>query len=81
MLCPPASPATLSPVVFNSVPLGGQVEVSVAFYQQVSGSSAILLGKGTTGRFPNDANGVVPAITLEEVRYPINSSTVYEHKQ
>jgi len=78
---PKPIPATLSPVVFNSVPLGGQVEVSVAFYQAGAGGSELLLGKGTTGRFPNDANGVVPAITLEEVRYPIDSSTVYEHKQ
>ena len=27
-------PATVPPVVFNAVPLGGQVNVSVAFYQR-----------------------------------------------
>ena len=77
---PQQVPATLPPVVFSSVPLGGQVNVSVAFYQQGTGTSGILLGKGTTGLVDNDVNAN-PTITIQEVRYPINSSTVYEHRQ
>jgi len=74
-------PATLPPVVFGSVPLGGKVNVSVAFYQQATGSSGrLLLGKGTTGRVDNDASAN-PTLTLAEVRYPIDSSTTYEHRQ
>ena len=77
---PQQVPATLPPVVFSSVPLGGQVNVSVAFYQQGTGTSGILLGKGTTGLVDNDVNAN-PTITIQEVSYPINSSTVYEHRQ
>jgi hypothetical protein len=74
-------PATVPPVVFNSVPLGGQVNVSVAFYQEATGSTpGVLLGKGTTGLIPNDTTAN-PSITIEEVKYPINASTVYEHRQ
>jgi hypothetical protein len=74
-------PATLPPVVFNSVPLGGQVNVSVAFYQEATGTTpGVLLGKGTTGLIANDGTGN-PSITIEEVKYPINASTVYEHRQ
>jgi len=74
-------PATIPPAVFNSVPLGGKVNVSVAFYQEATGNSpGVLLGKGTTGLIDNDT-GAKPTITLEEVKYPINSSTVYQHRQ
>ena len=68
-------------MVFDSVPLGGQVNVSVAFYQEATGTTpAVLLGKGTTGLIANDGTGN-PSITIEEVKYPINASTVYEHRQ
>ena len=77
---PQPVPATLPPVVFSSVPLGGRVDVSVAFYQTGAGTSAILLGKGTTGLIANDASAN-PTITIEELKYPIDSTTVYKHKQ
>jgi hypothetical protein len=56
---PLASPvATLPPVDFKAVPLGGEVNVSVAFYQAAPGmTEGVLLGKGTTGLI---ANGTAP---------------------
>jgi hypothetical protein len=74
-------PATIPPVVFKAVPLGGKVNVSVAFYQEATPSTpGVLLGKGTTGLIANDTTAN-PSITIEEVKYPINASTVYEHRQ
>ena len=64
-------------VLFDTVPLGGMVDVSVAFYEAATGA---LLGKGTTGRIAN-AENASPTLTIQELRYPIGSSTVYEHKQ
>jgi hypothetical protein len=46
----------------------------------VAGTPGILLGKGTTGLIANDTNAN-PTITIEEVKYPIDSTTIYEHKQ
>jgi len=77
---PPGLP-TLPPVLFPSVPLGGMVDVSVAFYQAGTPSSArVLLGKGSTGRIVNDKNAS-PTITIEELSFPVDSSTQYEHQQ
>ena len=74
-------PQTLPPVVFSSVPLGGMVNVSVAFYQAATGTSQrILLARGTSGLVENII-GANPSLTIEEVRYPIDASTVYEHRQ
>lgn len=75
-------PSTLPPVVFSGVPLGGNVNVSVAFVQKaiVPGQPDILLGKGTTGLIPNTAT-TVPTFAIEELKFPISSNTVYQHRQ
>jgi len=74
-------PQTLPPVVFSSVPLGGMVNVSVAFYQAATGTSQrILLARGASALVENVV-GASPSVTIEEVRYPINASTLYEHRQ
>jgi hypothetical protein len=77
-------PATLSPVVFPGVPLGGNVNVSVAFFQVPTDPSqpagGVLLGKGTTGLIPNTL-GATPTITIEELQFPITTNTTYVHKQ
>ena len=75
-------PSTLPPVVFSNVPLGGNVNVSVAFVQKatVPGQLDVLLGKGTTGPIANDSNAA-PSIEIEEVSFPISSDTVYQHRQ
>ena len=80
-LSPPV-PSTLPPVVFSNAPLGGNVNVSVAFVQKatVPGQPDILLGKGTTGPIANDANAA-PSIEIEELAFPISSNTVYQHRQ
>lgn len=82
---PSAVPATLPPVVFKGVPLGGMVNVSVAFVQQamVSGQPDVLLGRGTTGRIGNDDSTISAPISFEivEQAFPIGSNTVYRHKQ
>jgi hypothetical protein len=52
----------------------------VAFYQESAGVPGLLLGKGTTGLVANVVNAN-PTITLQEVRYPIDASTIYEHRQ
>ena len=77
--------ASLPPVVFTEVPLGGKVNLSVAFVQKAStpGQEDILLGKGSTGLIPNidyDSNNT-PSITLQEIKYPISSKTVYQHNK
>ncbi len=79
---PQPAPATLDPVVFQGVPLGGNVNVSVAFYQQPSEANGplLLLAKGSTGLVANNASAS-PSITIDEVKYPINGSTVYQHTQ
>lgn len=75
-------PSTLPPVVFTGVPLGGNVNVSVAFVQKaiVPGQPDILLGKGTTGLIPNTATAA-PTFAIEELKFPISSNTVYQHRQ
>ena len=66
---------TLPPVVFQAVPLGGSVTVSVAFYT-VDGT---LVGHGTTTAV-NDVSAN-PTITVSQDKLPITGSTVYMHKQ
>ncbi len=66
---------TLPPVVFQGVPLGGNVTVSVAFYT----TDGTLVGHGSvTGS--NDVSAA-PSITITEVQLPITSATIYHHKQ
>ena len=79
---PSPAPATIAPVVFTGLPLGGNVNVSVAFNQNPTTANGplVLLGKGSTGLIANNASAS-PAITIQEVTYPINASTVYQHKQ
>src|SRR5262249_19553289 len=79
---PQPAPATLPPVVFPGVPLGGNVNVSVAFYQPGTAPSQpdVLLGKGTTGLIPNTL-GATPTITIQELQFPITTNTTYVHKQ
>lgn len=76
-------PATLPPVVFPGVPLGGKVNVSVAFAQPATspGADDILLGKGTTGLVPNTATDPIPTLEITEIKFPIGSTTVYQHQQ
>ena len=79
---PATATKTLPAVVFPGVPLGGQVNVSVAFHQAGTATSVdVLLGKGSTGLVPNTAIDTVPPLTIEELKFPINASTVYRHKQ
>lgn len=75
-------PSTLPPVRFSGVPLGGNVNVSVGFVQKaiVPGQPDILLGKGTTGLIANTA-GTAPTFAIEELKFPISSNTVYQHRQ
>jgi hypothetical protein len=78
---PKPAPATLPPVVFKAVPLGGTVNVSVAFYQSGTGTrQAVLLGRGSTGPIPNLATST-PSITIQELQFPLDSDTVYSHRQ
>lgn len=75
-------PSTLPPVVFRGVPLGGSVNVSVGFAQKATtpGQTDILLGKGTTGLVQNSA-GTAPTFAIDEIAFPISSTTVYRHQQ
>ena len=82
---PSLVPATLPPVVFKGAPLGGMVNVSVAFVQRalIFGQPDVLLGRGTTGRIANDESKINAAISFEivEQAFPISSTTVYRHRQ
>ena len=75
-------PSTIPPVVFSNVPLGGNVNVSVAFVQKaiVPGQEDVLLGKGTTGLIPN-AVATAPTFAIEELSFPISANTIYQHRQ
>jgi len=81
---PQPVPATLPPVVFPGVPLGGNVNISVAFSQLPTDPSqpagGVLLGKGTTGLIPNTL-GATPTITIQELQFSITANTTYVHKQ
>jgi hypothetical protein len=81
---PQPVPATLPQVVFPGVPLGGNVNVSVAFFQvptdPLQPAGGVLLGKGTTGLIPNTL-GATPTITIQELQFPITANTTYVHKQ
>jgi hypothetical protein len=71
---------TLPPVVFNDVPLGGMVTITVGFYTL----NSTHVGHGTTGSIPNvppSSSATAPSITITEVQLPITSSTQYQHKQ
>lgn len=67
--------------VFEDVPAGGTVEVTVAFYAE----NDWLAGRGTTGKVTN----LVPSgqdklklnITLEEIKVPLDQTSRYHHKQ
>ena len=78
---PTPVPSTLPPVVFAGMPLGGNLNVSVAFAQAATGVGAndILLGKGTTGVVAND--GSAHGLTIDEIRFPIGPTTSYRHQQ
>jgi len=70
----------LPPVVFNDVPLGGMVTITVGFYTV----NSTHVGHGTTGSIPNlppSSSSAAPSITITEVQLPITSSTHYQHKQ
>jgi hypothetical protein len=81
---PQPVPATLPAVVFPGVPLGGNVNVSVAFSQVPTDpfqpAGGVLLGKGSTGLIPNTL-GATPTITIQELQFPITANTTYVHKQ
>jgi len=71
---------TLPPVVFNNVPLGGMVTVTVGFYTL----NSTHVGHGTTGSIPNvppSSSSAAPSITITEIQLPISSATQYQHKQ
>jgi hypothetical protein len=78
-LNPPGGPLS---VVFNNVPLGGNVNVSVAFVREstLPGMPDILLGKGSTGAIANDVTAA-PTIRIQQIRFPINANTKYQHQQ
>jgi hypothetical protein len=76
------APATLPPVIFPGAPLGGMVDIAVAFFQQAGDASQddILLGKGSTGLVPNNA-APLPVLTIEQIKFPIGPTTTYQHQQ
>lgn len=78
---PSPVPATLPDVTFAGVPLGGNVNVTVAFVQKATavGGTDITLGRGTTGLIANNASAA-PTITIEEIAFPIDSTTTYRHQ-
>jgi hypothetical protein len=61
--------------VFASLPSGGKVTVTVAFYSD----SDWLAGTGTTGAIDNTQDSA--SITIKENLVPLTASTVYMHKQ
>ncbi|MEO8936206.1 MAG: hypothetical protein ABI277_15120, partial [Burkholderiaceae bacterium] len=68
-------------VAFPGVPLGGSINVSVAFVQQaIAGQTNILLGKGNTGNLPN-VPLVAPAIEITQLEFPLGPTTIYQHQQ
>lgn len=66
-------------VTFANVPAGGMVKVDVGFYS----STGFLVGRGSVGPVANTATTTtLPlAITITELLVPLNSSTVYSHKE
>lgn len=61
---------------FTGVPYGGKVKVCVGFYAD---KDNWLAGKGCTDNFTNDVDSA--EITIKEIKVPLNSDTVYGHKQ
>jgi hypothetical protein len=79
---PPGTTSSLPVVTFSQVPLGGQVNVSVAFHRAGTATSVdVLLGKGTTGLVPNSVAAPVPPLPIQELKFPIDASTVYRHQR
>ena len=60
---------------FRGLPLGGKVNVSVAFYS----NDGWLAGAGATGPIDNTVDAA--SITIKESLVPLNSGTTYGHKQ
>ena len=67
---------TLPPVVFQNVPFGGNVTVTVGFYS----SDDRLAGQGSTGSVANNVE-TLPDIVIQQYPTPIQPNTTYEHKQ
>jgi hypothetical protein len=67
---------TLPPVVFQSVPLGGKVVLSVGFYDAVSTE----VGHGATGSLDNSPS-TPKAITITQIPLPLGPGVLYHHKQ
>ena len=61
---------------FKGVPYGGRVQICVGFYADKDNWQA---GKGCTNNFENNVGST--EITIEEILVPLNSATVYSHKQ
>ena len=81
---PSTNVKTLPPIIFNAVPLGGMVTVTVGFYAQ----DGTHVAHGTTGSIPNlppssspAASSAPPSITVANVQFPITASTKYQHQQ
>jgi hypothetical protein len=68
-------PGTLPAVQFQGVQLGGNVTVNVAFYD----AQGALVGNGAASGINNE--GAEPTITIAETPLPIQSGTIYQHKQ
>ena len=80
---PGTNAKTLPAVVFDGVPLGGMVTITVGFYAQ----DGTHVAHGTTGSIPNLppgsslASSKSPNITVSNVQFPITASTKYQHQQ
>ena len=69
-------------VMFTDVPLGGNVNISAAFFQIPMDPTQdhVLLGKTTTGLVANTVNTLDP-INIQEINFPIGKNTKYQHSQ
>ncbi len=73
---PPKTTTSPLSVVLASVPLGGQVTLSVGVYSDTN----YLVGTANVGPFANDDNSAF-TITFTELMVPLDASTVYSHKE
>lgn len=71
-----SSPGQSLSETFTNVPLGGEVTVHIALYDEAKA----LVGHGSAGPLTND-DKAAPSITITEVLLPITQSTKYQHKQ
>ncbi|HXE12459.1 MAG TPA: hypothetical protein VN633_10085 [Bryobacteraceae bacterium] len=71
-----SSPGPSLSQTFSNVPLGGEVTIHVALYDEAKA----LVGHGSAGPLTND-DKAAPSITITEVLLPITQGTKYEHKQ